>query len=154
MVSTLQKQGRYEEALEVANDAFTHEELKGADLTVLWLEQGRCLAIAGRVNQAIDVLEAGLEAAPSRQSPVVGLLLLQLARALTVKGNFEDALAYGLEAREILEEHEDQRGLTTTLRIIGDAYRQLGRLDEAAEALDRASGSPSRSATSRRSAAA
>ncbi len=140
MVSTLQKQGRYEEALEVANDAFTHEELKGADLTVLWLEQGRCLAIAGRVNQAIDVLEAGLEAAPSRQSPVVGLLLLQLARALTVKGNFEDALAYGLEAREILEEHEDQRGLTTTLRIIGDAYRQLGRLDEAAEALEQGLG--------------
>jgi predicted ATPase/class 3 adenylate cyclase len=140
MVSTLQKQGRYEEALGVANDAFTHERLKGADLTLLWLEQGRCLAIAGRVNQAIDVLEAGLEAAPSRQSPVVGLLLLQLARALTVKGNFEDALAYGLEAREILQKHEDQRGLTTTLRIIGDAYRQLGRLDEAAEALEQGLG--------------
>jgi class 3 adenylate cyclase/tetratricopeptide (TPR) repeat protein len=136
MVSTLQKQGRYEEALGIANEAFTHEELKGADLTPLWLEQGRCLAVSGRVNQAIDVLEAGLEAAPAR-TPVVGLLLLQLARAQTVKGDFEEALAHGLEAREILEEHDDQRGLTTTMRIVGDAYRQLGRLDEAADALER-----------------
>jgi adenylate cyclase len=136
MVSTRQKQGRYEEALDIANEAFTREELKGADLTPLWLEQGRCLAVSGRVNQAIDVLEAGLEAAPAR-TPVVGLLLLQLARAETVKGDFEEALAHGLEAREILEEHDDQRGLTTTMRIVGDAYRQLGRLDEAADALER-----------------
>ena len=136
MVSTRQKQGRYDEALEIANEAFTREELKGVDLTPLWLEQGRCLAVSGRVNQAIDVLEAGLEAAPAR-TPVVGLLLLQLARAQTVKGSFEEALANALEAREILEEHNDERGLTTTMRIIGDAYRQLGRLDEAAEALER-----------------
>jgi len=34
----------------------------------------------------------------------------------------------------IFEENDDQRGLTTTMRIVGDAYRQLGRLDEAAEA--------------------
>jgi adenylate cyclase len=136
LVSTRQKQGRYEEALQIANEAFTHEELKGVDLTPLWLEQGRCLAVSGRVNQAIDVLEAGLEAAPAR-TPVVGLLLLQLARAQTVKGDFEEALGNALQAREILEEHNDQRGLTTTMRIIGDAYRQLGRLDEAAEALER-----------------
>jgi tetratricopeptide (TPR) repeat protein len=136
LVSTRQKQGRYDEALQIANEAFTHEELKGVDLTPLWLEQGRCLAVSGRVNQAIDVLEAGLEAAPAR-TPVVGLLLLQLARAQTVKGDFEEALANALQAREILEEHNDQRGLTTTMRIIGDAYRQLGRLDEAAEALER-----------------
>ncbi|MGH3083380.1 MAG: ATP-binding protein, partial [Gaiellaceae bacterium] len=136
LVSTRQKQGRYDEALQIANEAFTHEELKGVDLTPLWLEQGRCLAVSGRVNQAIDVLEAGLEAAPAR-TPVVGLLLLQLARAQTVKGDFEEALSNALQAREILEEHNDQRGLTTTMRIIGDAYRQLGRLDEAAEALER-----------------
>jgi class 3 adenylate cyclase/tetratricopeptide (TPR) repeat protein len=136
LVSARQKQGRYDEALQIANEAFTHEELKGVDLTPLWLEQGRCLAISGRVNQAIDVLEAGLEAAPAR-TPVVGLLLLQLARAQTVKGDFEEALANALQAREILEEHNDERGLTTTMRIIGDAYRQLGRLDEAAEALER-----------------
>jgi class 3 adenylate cyclase/tetratricopeptide (TPR) repeat protein len=136
MVSTRQKQGRYEEALDIANEAFTREELREADLTPLWLEQGRCLAIAGRVNQAIDVLQAGLEAAPSRRTPVVGLLLLQLARAQTLKGNFEDALAHGLEAREILQEHGDERGLTTTMRIVGDAYRQLGRLDEGAKALE------------------
>jgi adenylate cyclase len=136
MVSTLQKQGRYEEALDIATEAFTREELRGADLTPLWLEQGRCLAIAGRANQAIDVLQAGLEAAASRRTPGVGLLLLQLARAQTLKGNFEEALANGLEAREILQEHGDERGLTTTMRIVGDAYRQLGRLDEGADALE------------------
>jgi adenylate cyclase len=119
----------------VIDEAFSREELKSVDTTSLWLEQGWTLSVAGRVEQAIEVLQAGLEAAQSRRTPVVGRLLLQLARAETLEGHFEDALAHGLEAGPIFEKHEDQPGLTTTMRIVGDAYRKLGRFDEAADAL-------------------
>jgi class 3 adenylate cyclase/tetratricopeptide (TPR) repeat protein len=135
IASTLRNRGEYEEALKVIDEAFAREELKGADLTLLWLEQSWTLSVAGRFDQAIDVVEAGLEAAPSRRTPIVAHLLLQLARGETVEGHFEDAVTHALEARGIFEEHEDERGLTTTMRILGDAYRQLGRLDEAADAL-------------------
>ena len=137
IASTLRKQGKYKQALKVVEEAFSREELTGVDTTLLWLEQGWTLSVAGRVDQAIEVLQAGLAAVQSRRTPVVGRLLLQLARAETLAGQFEDAVGHGLEARVIFEEHEDQRGLTTTMRIVGDAYRQLGRLDEAAEALSR-----------------
>ena len=133
----MRKQGKYKQALKVVEEAFSREELTGVDTTLLWLEQGWTLSVAGRVDQAIEVLQAGLAAVQSRRTPVVGRLLLQLARAETLAGQFEDAVGHGLEARVIFEEHEDQRGLTTTMRIVGDAYRQLGRLDEAAEALSR-----------------
>jgi tetratricopeptide (TPR) repeat protein len=135
IASTFRKQGKYEQALEVVDEAFTREELKDADVTPLWLEQVWTLTVAGRFDQAGDVVQAGLAAAESRRTPVVAGLLLQLARAETVEGRFEDAVAHGLEARGIFEEHEDHRGLTTTMRIVGDAYRQLGLLDEAADAL-------------------
>jgi tetratricopeptide (TPR) repeat protein len=135
ITSTLRKQGRYREALKIVDEAFSREELKGKEITPLWLEQGYTLSAACRFDQAIEVLQAGIEAAPSRRSPGVGHLLSQLARAETVQGRFEDAVAHGLEARGIFEEHEDHRGLTTTMRILGDAYRRLDRLDEAADAL-------------------
>jgi class 3 adenylate cyclase/tetratricopeptide (TPR) repeat protein len=135
IASTLRKQGKYREALTVVEEAFSRDELKEVDTTPLWLEQGWTLSVAGRVDQAIEVLQAGLAAAPLRRTPVVGRLLLQLARAETVAGQFEDAVAHGLEARGIFEQHDDLRGVTTTMRIVGDAYRRLGRLDEAAAAL-------------------
>jgi adenylate cyclase len=135
IASTLRKQGKYREALTVVEEAFSRDELKEVDTTPLWLEQGWTLSVAGRVDQAIEVLQAGLAAAQLRRTPVVGRLLLQLARAETVAGQFEDAVAHGLEARGIFEQHDDLRGVTTTMRIVGDAYRRLGRLDEAAAAL-------------------
>jgi class 3 adenylate cyclase/tetratricopeptide (TPR) repeat protein len=135
IASTLRKQGRYKEALGVIEQAFSRDELRSIDTTPLWLEQGWTLSVAGRVDQAIEVLNAGLEAAESRRTPVVGRLLLQLARAETLEGHFEDAVRHGLEASRIFEEHADHSGLTTTKRIVGDAYRKLERFDDAAEAL-------------------
>jgi adenylate cyclase len=137
ITSTLRKQGRYKEALNVVDEAFSREELKGQVVTRLWLEQGNTLSAACRFDQAIEVFQAGIEAAGSRLTPDVGRLLSQLARVETVEGRFQDAVSHGLEARDIFEEHDDPRGLTTTMRILGDAYRQLGQLDEAAEALTR-----------------
>jgi adenylate cyclase len=135
ITSTLRKQGKYKQALKMVEEAFSREELKDEDITPLWLEQGYTLSAACRFDQAIEVLQAGIEAAPSERAPGVGRLLSQLARVETVEGRFQDAVAHGLEARAIFEEHEDHRGLTTTMRILGDSYRQLNRFDEAAEAL-------------------
>ena len=137
IASTLRKQGKYNDALAVIDDAFTREELKRVDTTALWLEQGWTLSVSGRFSQAVDVLEAGLAAAPSRTSPLAAALLLQLARAETIEGRFMDALAHGLEAVDVLEREADLRGPATALRIIGNAYTRMGRLEEAAAALRR-----------------
>jgi adenylate cyclase len=137
IASTLRKRGEYERALDAVDEAFGTDSLRNADLTPLWLEQGWTLSVAGRFQQAIDVLQAGLAAAGDRQDPVVAQLLLQLARAVTVEGDFDSALEYSLAAQAIFEERKDLRGLSTALRIVGDAYTQAGRIDEAAAALRR-----------------
>jgi adenylate cyclase len=137
IASILRKQGQYDRALAAVEEAFATEDLREADLTPLWLEQGWTLSVAGRFKQAIDVLEAGLEAAPSRSHPIAGQLLLRLARAETVEGAFGPALEHATEALEIFEAADDLRGLVTALRILGDAYTQSGRLDEATAALRR-----------------
>lgn len=135
--STLRKRGRYEDALQVVDEAFASESLRGTDLTPLWVEQGWTLSVVGRVEQAIDVLNAGLEAAPRRDTPVAGQLLFQLARAEKLSGRSEAALTHAGEAEAIFERDKDLRHLATALRISGDAHLALGRLDEAAVALGR-----------------
>ena len=135
--ATLRKQGRYLEALELLTEAFSTPSLQGADLAPLWLENGWTLSVAGRFDQAIDVFEAGLEAVGGRCDDVVGHLLLQLARAETVEGHPEPALAHARQAQDILEAQDDLAGSVTALRILGSVLRSLERLDEAAAALRR-----------------
>jgi predicted ATPase len=131
------KRGEYEQALAVVDEALVADALRDADLVPLWLERGWSLSVAGRFQEAIEVLETGLAAAGERRDAVIGQLLLQLTRAETVEGGFDSALEYGLAAQAIFEERNDLRGLATALRIVGDAYTQAGRLDEAAGALQR-----------------
>jgi adenylate cyclase len=137
IASTLRKRGEYDRSLAAVEDAFRDEALKEADLTPLWLEQAWTLSTAGRFEQAIDVIQAGLEATERKDAPIIARLLHQLARAETVEGRFDDALDHGAQAVAIFEAHEDMRGLSTALRIMGDAYTQSGRLDDAVEALRR-----------------
>ena len=137
MAATLRKRGEYERALAVVDEAFNNESLRGADLAPLWLEQGWSLSVAGRFQLAIGVLGAGLEVTRGRRDEVVGRLLLQLARAETVEGDFDAALEHGLAAQAIFEELEDLRGLTTALRIVGDVHTQAGRPEDAVAALRR-----------------
>ena len=131
------KRGEYEQALAAVDEALVADALRDADLVPLWLERGWSLSVAGRIQEAIEVLETALEAAGDRQDAVIGQLLLQLTRAETVEGDFDSALEHGLAAQAIFEERNDLRGLATALRIVGDAYTQAGRLDEAAGALRR-----------------
>lgn len=137
IAAILRKRGEYDPALKLADQAFLTPALAGADLTPLWLEQGWTLSVAGRFDQAIDVLQAALLVAANARTTVVGQLLLQLARAETIKGHFESALEHGFVARAVFEELEDLRGLATTYRIVGDTYRRLSRLDDAAAELRR-----------------
>ncbi len=137
LAATRRKRGEYADALAVVDQAFRSEALRLADLTPLWLEQGWTLSVTGRFEQAVEVLQAGLEAAPVDRAPVVAELLFQLARAESAQGELEAALEHGLAAVEIYEERDDARGLASALRILGEAYQRLGRLDEAADALRR-----------------
>jgi adenylate cyclase len=137
IAATHRKRGEYGEALAAIDHAFHTEELANADLTPLWCEQGRTLELSGRVPEAIDVLEAGLEAANHKSDGSVGELLFVLADARTIHGQFEAALQDALRAERLFEEQQDLRGLASTMRVIGDTYRFLDRLDEAARALRR-----------------
>jgi adenylate cyclase len=135
IAATLRKRGEYQSALAAIDDAFATEALMGQDLIMLWSEQGRTLEVVGRLQEAVDVLQAGLEAADGRCDAPTAQLKFQIARVLTVQGAFESALVYGLDAAEIFEKQGDLRGLASTKRALGDTYRYLGRLDEAAAAL-------------------
>jgi class 3 adenylate cyclase/tetratricopeptide (TPR) repeat protein len=137
IAATLRKQGRYDEALSCIDQAFRTEELRGADLAPLWLEQGWTLSVAGRVEQAADVLGAAIVAVDGRRDPVVGRLLLQLARTETLQGQPADALEHEREAQRIFEDADDVHGLATALRLVGDTQRTRGELDDAAAALRR-----------------
>jgi tetratricopeptide (TPR) repeat protein len=137
MAATLRKRGEYDRALAIVDEAFATDALRETDLTPLWLEQGWSLSVAGRFQQAIDVLQAGLAAAGERRDPIVAQLLLQLTRAETFEEQLDSALEHGLVAQAIFEEREDLRGLATAMRIVGDVYTQTGRLDDAASALRR-----------------
>ncbi len=137
IAATLRKQGEYEAALATIDDAFSTDALASADVAPLWVESGWTLLLAGRSAQAVDVLEAGLEAAAGRKDPVVGQLLLRLARAETVEGSLDQALQHGQSAEAILGEHGDLRAMATAYRVVGDILRQQGKLREARDVLER-----------------
>ncbi len=138
IASIFRKRGEYTEALRVVDEAFAAEELKGRDLLPLWLEQGWTIVASGRYPEAADVLRAGLEVAGARREPLVGHLLVQLARAQIAGGDFQAALTNTVAAEKIFDEAEDVVGLTSTLRVMGGAYLALERLDEAGQSLRRA----------------
>jgi adenylate cyclase len=135
--STLRRLGNYDEALAVLDRAFADERLAGKDFVPLWIEKGWTLSVAGRFDQAIDVLLASLDAVGARRDEHVARVLLQLGRVETVRGRPERALEHALEAQMIVEEADDIRGIVSAMRLLGDTYRTLARLDEAAAALQR-----------------
>ena len=43
------------------DEAFSADELRDADLTPLWLEAGWTLYLSSHIDQAVDVLQAGID---------------------------------------------------------------------------------------------
>jgi class 3 adenylate cyclase/tetratricopeptide (TPR) repeat protein len=137
LVAIHRKRGEYAQALAIVNKAFQNEDLADADMAPLWLENGWTLSVAGRFGQAVEVLQAGLAGAGDRRDAIVGQLLLQLVRAESMEGRYDDALEHALAAQTIFEALGDQRGMAGALRIIGSAYAQVGQLERATEAFQR-----------------
>jgi adenylate cyclase len=135
LASTHRRKGEYLQAFNTVNDALHADELRGQDVLSLWLEGGWSLSVAGHVDEAADMLGAALESADGREEPVVGHLLLQLARTETIRGDFDAAVAHTLEAEPIFTNSDDPRGLASTMRIRGHAQARGGQLDEAAATL-------------------
>jgi adenylate cyclase len=133
--AVLRKRGDYGAAIDVVEIAFRDERLRDGDLTPLWLEHGWILSVSGRFDQAIDVLQAGLTATPSRTTMVVGRLLLQLAHAELIEGRRLNAIEHAQEAQRIFKQLDDLHGLAHAFRVLGTAYSADGREDEAVSAL-------------------
>ena len=134
LAGALRKQGEYAEAMAVLEDALRSEAYGGETLGALWLERGRNLLVATMAD-AVGAFEAGL-AVTSPDEPLTGDLLLQLARAEAALDRLDVALGHALDGRRIFEEHGDLRGLTMAWRVLGGIYDDLGRLDDAAAALN------------------
>jgi adenylate cyclase len=137
MGSSLRRRGRFAEALALMREAFRSDALKDQDLLPLKLEEAWNLNGSGRQDEAVSTLRSALAAAESRRDVVVGQLLLQLARREAEIGELDAALAHALDARAVLEERHDLKGLATATRVVGGAHYRLGHLDEAADILRR-----------------
>jgi adenylate cyclase len=137
LASTHRKKGEYLQAFNTVDDALHADELREQDVLPLWLEGAWSLSVAGRVDEAADMLVAALESADGRKEAVVGHLLLQLARTETIRGDFDAAVAHTVEAEPIFVQTDDLRGLASTMRIRGHAQARAGQLDEASATLRR-----------------
>jgi class 3 adenylate cyclase/tetratricopeptide (TPR) repeat protein len=135
LAATYRKRGEYLSALAAIDGAFSSEDLKDADLTSLWLEAGWTLVLSSYLDQAIDVLNAGIEAASERPTPALPHLFTHLARAEILEDRTNEALDHALHAQALFEEAGDLRGLASAVRVTGDAYRVLGRLEESTASL-------------------
>lgn len=138
IASVLRKRGQYVRALEVLDEAFAAVPRSDPEMASLWLERGWTFSLAGRLTEAIEALQAGIEVASDPTEPIVGELLAQLARAKTLQEAFDEAVQHGLASQEIFEARHDIRGLVLAMRTTGNAYAAMGRFDDAASAFRRA----------------
>ena len=134
MAAVLRKQGRYDEALALIDQAFEHLDGQGLDVRPLWHERAWTLNVAGHFKEATTAADTGL-ALRAADDPTAGYLLLQRARAATVEERFQDAISDGRHAERIFEAHEHLHGLATCLRGLGNAYTAAGELEVAESVL-------------------
>lgn len=133
--SALRKRGEAGAALALIDRGLTDPAL---DAAALRLEQAWTHAAEFRHAEAIEAAEIGMHASSGRRDAVVAGLLLQRARARSVRREFADALKDAATAKAILIETDDPRGLIAALRVEAGAHRGLGMPDRAASALKHA----------------
>lgn len=132
LASVLRRQGRYREAAQVVEDAFA--VVPSEQTAPLWLEQAWTLAVEGRAEETLEAAHAGLEVA-APEEPLRPYLLLQVAHAERLRGFHRSALDHALEARRLLQAQQDERGLTTALRVTAGIHLNVADYDSAAAAL-------------------
>jgi tetratricopeptide (TPR) repeat protein len=137
MAAVLRKQGRYDEALALIEQAFDHLGGPGLDLRPLWHERAWTLNVAGRFKEATTAADIGLTLR-AVDDPTAGYLLLQRARAATVEERFQSAIGDGRNAERMFQAHEHLHGLATCLRGLGYAYTAAGQLEVAEPVLRKA----------------
>jgi tetratricopeptide (TPR) repeat protein len=140
MASTLRKQGRYGEALDLMAKGLEEAKTRGQDVRPFWLHQAWTLNVTGRLNEAMAAAQMGLEADTGRQDLTSAYLQLQFTRAQTVTGRYQEAIAGAVAAEKMFENEGDLSGLSMTYLLLGHAYKSSGDLDEAASALRRGLG--------------
>ena len=138
MATMLRNLGEYARALALIEEAVVALPGNAADVLPLSLERAQTLSVEGRFTDAIDVARFALAAAGARRDTVVAQLLVRLARSEAVAGRGEEALAHAREALEISREYGDVAGELAALRVSGDSYLRLQRLEESAEAYGQA----------------
>jgi class 3 adenylate cyclase/tetratricopeptide (TPR) repeat protein len=136
IAASLRNRSEYARALEVVEAAF-EQGFARSELPELYLERGWVLSREGRYAEALSELSEGLIAGRDRQDAVIGQIRLQMTRAESILGHLTEAVKHALAGVLIFEELGDLKGFSTAMRILGDTYRQLDLLDDAADALRR-----------------
>ena len=136
MAASLRNKSEFHEALALLDQAFT-QNFPPNQLPELWLERGWIYSREARFSEAIAALNEGLQGADGRADAIAGHLHMQLTRATTVVGDSKGALRHALAAVLIFEHLDDLKGFATAMRILGDAYRNVDLLHDAATALQR-----------------
>jgi class 3 adenylate cyclase/tetratricopeptide (TPR) repeat protein len=132
--AVLRKRGRADEVLALLDEADRVLRPGPQAQGLLGLERGRALVACGRFGEATQVLQATLPLLPTGSDDAAHALV-QLARAQLGPGDVEAARRSAEAARSLFEQLEDVRGQATALRVLGNIYQELHRMDDAAAAL-------------------
>ncbi|MGC4111151.1 MAG: helix-turn-helix domain-containing protein [Nocardioides sp.] len=107
------------------------------DLAYVHTEQARAHLLLGDVADAVETIAAGLSALSEGDKLQRGRMLLLQGHAFRAEGRVDDALASFQDAADHLRRAGALRQAASAWRELGEAYVQLGRADEAIEAMRR-----------------
>ena len=138
--STYQILGRYEQALEDAEEVLNGSEpsedkhwIQGDALRI----HGLCLYRLGRSQEAIQYLEQALDVyVRSKDSASIPLLLMETGLAYSVLGNYKQAKLSYEKARKMWREAGNLSQESALLNNYGVLHQSLGEYEEAAHALE------------------
>lgn len=131
----------YERATALSEDAVLTAS-SGADpvLTIRAYDQLSLFALGnGDLRRSVTATENSLRVARSTGATLMQAWpRLRLAIVDLFSGSFEKVVDECLELRDLADRYDERRGSVNILATLALAHTRLGRLDEAAEAIDRA----------------
>jgi tetratricopeptide (TPR) repeat protein len=108
------------------------------DVAHFGARRAEALLHLGRLDEAQDAVEKSLRELGDRHRSAVANSRLVLARVLRAQGKVQESLHEATEAAKMLESMGMSRWAATAWRELADICRDLGRIDEALDAYDRA----------------